>query len=63
MDLESVLDALYEVALHDTDGYSAAEANSLLKRGDKHDTLDDFMATLSIKEKQTVKNAIEFRLC
>ncbi len=54
MDLEAVLDVLYNVALHDKDGYTAADANSLLKSGENYDNLVDFLASLTPSQRKTL---------
>jgi len=59
MDLETVLDALQEYALHEWDGHKAATANTLLQLGDNFDHLGDFMAAVSPRDIPTVKHALE----
>jgi len=56
---ETVMDALYKVALYDPDGHTAADANGLLELGYSYDdNASEFMAALNKTEKKLVKYAI-----
>ena len=56
---ETVMDALYKVALYDTDGHTAADANGLLELGYSYDdNASEFMAALNKTEKKLVEYAI-----
>ena len=59
MDLEHVLDALHECALHEWDRQIAAKANTLVQLAENYDSLREFMAAMSPKTKHTVRLALE----
>jgi len=68
---ETVMDALYKVALYDTDGHTAADANGLLELGYSYDdNASEFMAALNKTEKSSsntpfqilIKTAARFNL-
>jgi hypothetical protein len=58
MDLEAVLQALFEISLHDPEAYIAADANELVEIGENYNNFYDFMEALSPTQKKVVMRAV-----
>jgi hypothetical protein len=56
---ETVMGALLDVALHDTDGYAAADANELYKKLDDLQTTKGFDNNLTSQERNVILNALK----